>query len=162
MKHYKSQLGGDYLAYRNHAHRVAEYARILMLQKESKKFQIVAAFHDLDIWVSGGMDYLGGSSQMAKKYLKTNRINLLADEIEFMISNHHKLTKIKGAVEAEAFRKADLIDLSAGIVPFNIPKSLIVETEKNYPRNGFTKKVILKTIKWALSHPFRPFPMIKF
>jgi hypothetical protein len=162
LKRYQKHLGADYHAYVNHAERVHHYACILMLTRESKKLAIAAAFHDLDIWLHGTMDYLKGSSDLARDYLRVNRIDMLADEMAFIIEQHHKLTAIKGSPEAEAFRKADLIDLSAGVIKFNIPSSLIVETEQRFPRLGFTSLVTRKTISWALKHPLKPFPMMKW
>ncbi len=162
LRHHKKSLGKDYQPYLNHALRVYEYALILLLQRESKKLQVVSAFHDLDIWKSNSMNYLKGSENMAADYIKINRIDLLSDEVKFIISNHHKLTRIKGNVEAEAFRKADLIDLSSGWISYNIPKSLIVESERKYPRMGFTWIVVKKVLKYALLHPWNPFPMLRF
>jgi len=47
----------------------------------------------LDIWVSRGMDYLSNSSEMAIDYCKKNQLNFLFDEINFVITNHHKIEK---------------------------------------------------------------------
>ncbi len=155
-------MGEDYLPYLNHACRVYEYSLILLLQKENKKLAIAAAFHDLDIWAKGTMDYLNGSSELAIDHLKRYETSLLVDEMKFIIENHHKLNRIKGNMEAEAFRKADLVDLTGGFIKFNIPKSIIREIENKYPRLGFTKLVTKKVLKWAIRHPLKPFPMIRW
>ncbi|MFY0599670.1 MAG: HD domain-containing protein [Cyclobacteriaceae bacterium] len=161
LKTYEKHLDGDFDAYHNHALRVYYYARTLLLMKENRKLAIAAAFHDLDIWVKGDMDYLKGSAEFAKGYLKENKLSFLPDELEFIISNHHKLTRIKGNIEAEAFRKADLIDLTSGWIKFNIPNSLITEMERKVPRLNFSKIILKKVVTHAFRNPTRPFPMIR-
>lgn len=159
---YREPLGDDYQAYHHHAQRVYQYAITLLLQRESKKLAICAAFHDLDIWTNGSMDYLPGSSTLALSYQQKSDIDLVPEEVSFIIKNHHKLRKIKGNIEAEAFRKADLIDLTAGRIRFNIPLSLIQESEKQFPRSGFTNVILGKTMKHAIKNPLNPFPMVRW
>ena len=108
------------------------------------------------------MDYLPGSEQLARDYLKGGDFDYLPDEIAFFIKSHHKLWPIKGNIEAEAFRKADLIDLTGGWIRYNIPESIISETERAFPRENFTKVISSRVLKHAFRHPFRPFPMIKW
>ncbi len=160
-KHRKA-LGNDFIAYHNHAQRVYYYAITLLLMKESKKLAVSAAFHDLDIWTSGSMNYLDGSEALARQYLTRNDFGLLPDQIGFIIRNHHKLNRIKGDIEAEAFRKADLIDLTSGFIRFNIPMSLINSAETTYPRDGFTSLITKKIIIHALRNPVKPLPMIRW
>lgn len=155
-------MGADFDAYHNHAQRVYHYATTLLLMRESKKLAISAAFHDLDIWVNQTMNYLPGSAHLANTYLSGSDYQLLPEEIKFIISQHHKLRKIKGNIEAEAFRKADLIDLTAGKIRFNIPISIIQDLERQYPRKAFTKLILRKSFHHALNHPLNPFPMIKW
>ncbi|MEQ9305540.1 MAG: hypothetical protein RJQ14_16635 [Marinoscillum sp.] len=159
---FQNDLDADALAYHNHAQRVYHYATVLLLVRESKKIAIAAAFHDLDIWLSQSMDYLQGSQSLARKYLAESDFQLLPDEVSFIISSHHKLTKIKGNIEAEAFRKADLIDLTGGWVRYNIPQSIISDTERAYPRAGFSRLMVKKSLSHAIRHPLRPFPMVKW
>jgi len=141
---------------------VYTYATTLLLMRENKKLAIAAAFHDLDIWISEGMDYLSGSEQLARDYLKNSDFDYLPDEVAFFIKNHHKLWPIKGNIEAEAFRKADLIDLTSGFIRYNIPESIISETERTFPRENFTRMISSKALNHAIRHPLRPFPMIKW
>jgi hypothetical protein len=162
MSHFKEPLGPDYHGYLNHVKRVYEYACMLRLERSNELLMIAAIFHDLDIWISGTMDYLGGSADLAIEHVRKNELKIDTTVLNEVITKHHKLTKIKNCPEAEAFRKADLIDLTAGWIRFNVPQSIIVDTERRYPRLGFTKNVISKTSSWALKHPFHPFPMMKF
>ena len=159
---FNANLGEEFNAYHNHAQRVYHYAVTLLLMRENRKLAICAAFHDLDIWVNNHMDYLNHSAELARKYLSGNDFELLPEEVSFIIKQHHKLTKIKGNIEAEAFLKADLIDFSAGKIPFNIPISLVQSIESQYPRHDFTKIILRKALKHACRHPLKPFPMIKW
>lgn len=158
---YKEALGDDYHAYINHTKRVYEYACILRLTKSNDTLQMAAIFHDLDIWHHGTMDYLQGSTSLALSYSVEQGLEIDLTSLERCITLHHKLTSIKGDPIAEAFRKADLIDLSSGMIRFNIPRSLIVDMERRYPRLGFTKTVLKKSFVWAWRHPLKPFPMLK-
>lgn len=159
---YRTELGDDYHAYHHHALRVYSYALTLLLMRENKKLAIAAAFHDLDIWLGRSMDYLEGSEELARDYLAQGDFPYLPDEMAFFIKNHHKLTSIKGNIEAEAFRKADLIDLTGGRIRYHLPLSIITGTEQAYPRLGFTRLIMKKTFGHALKHPLRPLPMINW
>ena len=159
---HREALGTDYHAYHHHAQRVYQYAITLLLQRENKKLAICAAFHDLDIWGGDNMDYLKGSIDLAQEYLVHKDFALVPEEVSYIINNHHKLRKIKGNIEAEAFRKADLIDLTAGHVHFNIPHSLVQGLEKQFPRAGFTQVILKKTIQHAFKNPLNPFPMTRW
>jgi hypothetical protein len=158
---YKNELGEDYHPYLNHVKRVYEYACMLRLERSSDLLLTAAIFHDLDIWVHHTMDYLKGSASLATEYVAKKEPDLDPALLSEIITKHHKLTPVKDNPVVEAFRKADLIDLSAGWIRFNIPKSIIVDTERRYPRLGFTKTVLSKTFGWSLKHPLRPFPMVK-
>ncbi len=161
LSHYKSELGNDFDAYHNHAQRVYYYARTLLLMSENRKLAIASAFHDLDIWIAKTMDYLPGSVRLSSDYIRAYKLGFLPDELAFIINNHHKLRKIKGNIEAEAFRKADLIDLTSGWIKYNIPKSLILEAERVFPRHNFTGLITKKALQYAFKNPLRPLPMIR-
>lgn len=158
---YSAILGADFQGYSNHASRVYYYSITLLLMKQNKKLAIAAAFHDLDIWVNNDLDYLPGSAALACKYLKDQKLNYLPDEMQYIINNHHKMSRISGNIEAEAFRKADLIDLTGGRIKFNIPKVLIREIEDKYPRLNFSRTIAKKVIKHMLKNPLHPLPMLR-
>lgn len=155
-------MGTDFEPYLNHCYRVYFYARTLLLMRENQKLAIAAAFHDLDIWVGKKVDYLPGSVALALDYLHKNQLGYLPDEMKFIITNHHRLRPIKGNIEAEAFRKADLIDLTSGLIHFNIPLQLVSKLEVEHPRLSFTGIVTKKVFRHALTHPLKPFPMIRW
>lgn len=159
---HRTDLGKAYDAYHNHAQRVYHYATIFLLVRESKKMAIAAAYHDLGIWTGKSMNYLPGSVKLATAYLSQSEYGLLPDEMRFIITNHHKLRPVKGNIEAEAFRKGDLTDLTCGHIRYNLPESIITEAERKFPRLHFTKMMLRKTLKGALKHPMKPLPMIRW
>lgn len=162
LSEYKSILGADFDSYHHHCQRVYIYSKTLLLVRENKKLAIAAAFHDLDIWTGQTMNYLNGSSEMCLRYLLENKLFFLPDEMKHIIEHHHQLTAIKGNIEAESFRKADLIDLSAGLIRYNLPKSFIQNIEEEFPRLEFSKMILRKVVRYGVKHPTKPFPMIKW
>ena len=159
---HKAALGDHYQSYHHHCQRVYTYAHTLMLQRESKKLAIVAAFHDLGIWTQQTMDYLNPSVALMKSYIESKQLTLLPDELAYIIEHHHRIRKIKDHLEAEAFRKADLIDFTAGWIRYNLPESIIRDTEKKWPRANFTSLVLKKVSRHAIRHPMKPLPMLKW
>lgn len=72
---------------------------------------------DAGIWLDGTFDYLPPSSQPALEHLGT--IDLSGEAVvRATILEHHRLRKARSAHPmVEAFRRADLTDLSGGLVP---------------------------------------------
>lgn len=159
---FKASLGIAYVPYLHHACRVKKYACHLLSITESDLITVTAAFHDLDVWENETMDYLEGSSRLAKRYVIDHTLDIDLTELDKVITLHHQLVKIRNHPTAEAFRKADLIDLSAGLINLGLTRSLIRQTEKHYPRHGFTQLIMKKVISWSARNPTNPFPMIKW
>lgn len=155
---------GEDIGYINHTKRMLCYALELqqLCDKEIEKFTIAAAFHDLGIWTEKSFDYLEPSIALAKLYLhEHNKIDYERDVVQ-MIDEHHKQTPIQNNPLAELFRKADLIDVSWGVISFGIPSQKIGEIKQAFPNNGFHKTLL----KWAWhqlkKEPWRPMPMLKW
>jgi hypothetical protein len=163
---WRAALGAEYRAYRNHAQRVARFCQALHggSADDGEKIAVAAAFHDLGIWTDRTMDYLGPSVGLARGYLSTRGLGAWADDIGAMISNHHKLTMLPGGPHglAEAFRRADLIDLSLGLFRFGLDAAHYRTATDAFPNAGFHRAVGRRLAHWALSHPLRPAPMMKW
>jgi hypothetical protein len=80
-----------------------------------------------------------------------------------MVELHHKLTPCRGADDAlvEAFRRADLVDLSFGFVRFGLPRAWVAEVQAAFPAAGFHLRVVQLVGGHALRHPLRPLPMMR-
>jgi len=161
----RSSLGADYVPYRNHCYRVYNFCRALSapLAIDTEKLGIAAAFHDLGIWTADTLDYLAPSKRLARDFLVQSGRPAMIAEIEAMIDNHHKLTGYREnpAWLVESFRQADWLDISRGILHFNLPRSLISKVLAAFPNNGFHKRLVQLTIQRIKTHPLDPLPMFK-
>ncbi|NTW83642.1 MAG: phosphohydrolase [Chlorobiaceae bacterium] len=166
LSSYLPLLGPDFEAYRNHVCRVCRFCMALSgtASPTAEKIMIVAAFHDLGIWTANTFDYLPHSTQLAMEYLDGRGQSAWNDEIVTMIGEHHKLTPWRGRPEwlVEPFRKADLIDLSLGLFRFGLDAGFIRTVFRSYPNAGFHRKLVKLSLRRLKTHPFDPFPMVKW
>jgi len=159
----RTQLGADYDKYRNHVYRVINLTLLLTEPREDEliALQIAVAFHDLGIWTAHTFDYLKPSVEVARKYLALNDQLNLEFLVTDIILNHHKMSSYPLNTIAEAFRKADLIDLSFGIFSFGVKRKRIEELNTQFPYRGFHRFIAFQALKNTIKHPFNPLPMMK-
>ena len=168
----RERLGRDFDAYRGHVYRVFN---LCIHGANARDFEIdaiaaAAAFHDLAIWTDQTFDYIEPSCVRAERWIIRARRDGRpirtpdAAAIALMISEHHKLTRYRGAHErlVEAFRRADLMDLSLGLLPAGLSREYAKKLRKQFPTAGFHRALLRIGSRWAAKHPTRPFPMIKF
>ena len=63
---YASELGHDFIAYRNHVYRVMNLcAAIAQDRADLEKIAVAAVFHDLGIWTNRTFDYIAPSVALA-------------------------------------------------------------------------------------------------
>ena len=160
----KHDLGNDYDQYRNHVYRVYNFAvPYVTLSSDIETLSIAAAFHDLGIWTNKTFDYLQPSIDLAKQYSAANHLSPeTISEIETIINQHHKLTRIKSSALAEIFRQADLVDLSLGLFGCGRKGNYIRMIRKAFPNKGFHINLLRLFIKNLLKNPLKPLPMFKF
>jgi len=162
---YRDACGRDLPGYRGHVYRTFNLARRLLPgSAHAEALAAVAAFHDIGIWADGTFDYLEPSSQRAAEYVREHLPQLDGAAIGHTIRLHHKLTSClqQGGAGAEAFRRADLIDLTFGIVRFGLPRSFVTELRAAFPNAGFHRCLFRVAARWALRHPARPLPMLSW
>lgn len=158
---YQEELGDDFTRYSNHCYRLLNYLQLMELDdNEDYKCRILLPFHDLGIWTHKTMNYLPPSIELAVAYVKKNNIEIEESEIIGFIGNHHKITKNKITIE-EKLRKADLIDLTNGIVPLGLSSRKLKEIRSVFPSLGFQKLIYWKVIKHGIGNITNPFPMLK-
>jgi hypothetical protein len=158
-------LGADFKAYRNHVCRVLNYFCALSSDTNVPSAVLVAAaFHDLGIWTARTFDYLEPSIREASTYLAEQSLEHLRSEVVVIIDQHHKLRPYHGefAANVEAYRRADLVDLSFGAYRTGIAAPFIRAVEAAYPDAGFHRR--LATLAWQqFRHsPLRPLPMLRW
>ncbi len=163
---YRTLLGVDYDAYRNHCMRVFNFCCALAGESTAVegKIAIAAVFHDLGIWTEKTFDYLIPSQLLARRYLEKSFKASWSKEIDAMIGEHHKLTRYRANPSwlVEPFRKADLIDLSGGLIRYRLPDDFVSDVLDAFPNAGFHKKLLALSIVRLKSHPFSPLPMMKW
>lgn len=153
------QLGEARVGYGNHAYRVFNYARRLLgTHTRDDLLAVAAAFHDLGIWSDHTFDYLPPSVARAREYAEANGYDVSL--ITNLIDNHHSLIRIPNDA-SEAFRLADLVDVSAGLLHGRLPRAFVREVTASFPYSGFHGILLKTAASWFVKHPLRPMPMMR-
>jgi hypothetical protein len=87
-----SELGHDFIAYRNHVYRISNLCLAVVgdSRVELEKIAVAAVFHDLGIWTNHTFDYIAPSVALAREHLAARGMAEWIPEIEAMIVNHHR------------------------------------------------------------------------
>jgi hypothetical protein len=159
------ELAGDATAYRNHTYRVANLCLALRGDDRTQldKIAITAAFHDIGIWTDGTFDYLEPSARRARDHLNGSERARYCDEVVETILQHHKLRKYRDNDSwiVEAFRRADLVDVSQGLIRFGLPRQFIRDLYDEWPSASFHKRLLQLGAARLRSHPMSPLPMLR-
>ena len=159
-------LGGDLRAYRNHVYRVLNYQLLLAPESSDNAdlLLIAAAFHDLGIWTDGTFDYLEPSKLLARNYLVAKGLAHFWPEVEAIIHHHHKLTPYRETFSStvESFRRADLVDVSLGIIRFGVSSAWVCAVKKGFPNAGFHRRLVALACRQFLTSPLHLLPMVRW
>lgn len=159
---HQKELGKDYDAYKNHINRVYTFFRKIYTDPyDPVLLQVALAFHDIGIWTHKTLDYLAPSNDLAQAFVKKNHIKVDTVLLAEIILNHHQVSK-NGHPLVEAYKKADNIDLSLGIISFGLEHSFIRETYQLFPTKGFHWLLTKLFFSNLISHPLKPVPMFRF
>ena len=147
--------------YRNHAHRVHNFARAIasFTPEEEEKVAVAAAFHDL--YVFDGLDYLEPSIEAAGAYLRETGRETWDSEVSLTIAFHHRVRPYRGphAELVEPFRRADWNDFTLGVVKAGIPRDVRRAANAEFPVGDFVPKAVARIARgWLPRHPLRPAP----
>lgn len=163
---WKPQLGEDFVPYRNHCYRMVHFCFALRdcSEDERRKVMLAATYHDLGIWSDNTVDYLPPSVIRGQEYLRQNGLQHWSEEVSLLIDQHHKLRAYKDDQRPliEVFRKADLVDVSLGLITFGIPRATIREVKQRFPNAGFHKRLMRLSWQWFSQHPLSPPPFFKW
>ncbi len=164
MPKWREALGKDYVPYRNHLYRMLHFFRALngTDAEGDARAAVAAVFHDLGIWSDHTFDYLEPSARRAVEHIGE------ADPGREEIRGHDR-----GASQDPApsrarcagggfLRRADVVDVSLGLVRFGLPSAYVREVQKAFPNAGFHKKLVQLFGQRLRTHPFSPAPMMKF
>ena len=161
----RKMLADDYEAYRNHCWRVFNCAALMANADADAldKLAIAAYFHDIGIWSDNSFDYLDPSADRASNYLEAEGLTDWTDEIRTMIYQHHKVSATRGQGKlVEAFRRADWIDVSLGMLRFGVARDFLQALREQFPNQGFHKRLVSLTLQQLRRQPHRPLPMFKW
>jgi hypothetical protein len=166
MDAFSPALGSARRAYAGHAYRVYNIAcALLETERHVDALAIASAFHDLGIWSDDTFDYLPPSIARARDYLRDRGADADADLVVELIQHHHRLRRVRDGLEpalVEAFRVADLVDVTAGLYRAGLPRSFLRELDAAFPNAGFQRVLLRAAGSWCRRHPLRPLPMLEF
>ena len=153
----------DFVGYQNHCLRMLNV--VLSLSEDEpdrrEKLEIALAFHDITVFPERTLDYLESSSALARRHLEEIGHSEWTEQITLMIGMHHKITPYRGKYVnlVEAFRKADWIDVSLGLLKFGLSAQWIRELHQRLPLHTFYPRTLFPLIGgYMLRHPLRPLP----
>ena len=163
---HRSIIKNDFDGYRNHVTRMLNFCHYLIpeiSEEDSNKIQIAAAFHDIALWTHDRVDYLVPSYQDCHQYLEESGLSAWKEEIQIIIDMHHLVSTYKGPYQrlAEAFRKADLVDFSLGLIKGGVDANFIKEVKTALPNANFHKTLMRFTFIQLGRNPFKPMPMMR-
>ena len=162
---YAERFGRDQTPYRNHVYRVINLvaAQRPLSGDDLRKVELAGFFHDAGIWLAGTFDYLAPSARLACHYLTEHGLEAWRDEIHAMVLDHHKITATNRGRDSlvEAFRRADWIDVSLGLIRFGVSRERLREINHRFPNAGFHALLAALTARQLFTRPWRPLPMLR-
>jgi hypothetical protein len=160
LDRHRDALGDDLSAYRNHVYRCITYHQLLLGFSIPDVAALAWATHDLGIWTAGSFDYLTPSAGLAAAYADEFGIADI-DQLRALITEHHRLRPVDDHV-TETFRKADLVDVSHGLLHNRIGRSAVRAAVAQLPYSGFHVFLAKGLTGYAVRHPLRPLPMMRW
>ncbi len=141
LKPYQNTLGADFAGYRNHLYRVLTYIQYFRQGDTHHRELIETAlvYHDIALWTARELAYLQPSADLALADNRRHGWGLDAGLLRTLIEQHHKIRPYHGphADLVNAFRKADWIDASVGLIRKGVPRRHIRTVQQAMPAAGF-------------------------
>jgi hypothetical protein len=157
------ELGDDFAAYRNHSYRVVNFCVALSTDStvHLDKIALAAAFHDLGIWTDHTFDYIPPSIRLARAHLMGSGQSAWTSEITEVIFQHHKVLPYQGDSLVKQFRRADLLDVSKGLIRSGLSREFVNHILATWPNAGFHRRLVMLGLQRLTTHPWNPLPMIR-
>jgi hypothetical protein len=147
-------------AYKAHVYRVVNFARALCPEGPDRddKLAISVAFHDLAAFDT--LDYLVPSILAQDEWLEKTGREAWSDELALIVAEHHRLGEYGRnhpyAPLVEAVRRADLIDVSQGLLRFGLPRSYVKEVRTTFNASVFFRRVVPTGVLRAIRRRQQP------
>lgn len=160
LERFRDPLGPDADRYRNHVYRCLNYQRILLHVNEiPDEVALAWALHDIGVWTAG-WDYIGPSVQYVDELASAYGVEDVA-RVRQMVELHHKLRPCSDTW-VETFRVADRIDVSRGLLRGALSRSDVAQVVQAFPFIGFHALLARTAAGWAVKHPLRPLPLLRW
>lgn len=149
LESHRARSNGDdagWNGYKAHVYRVVNYARAFGAAEADRddKLAIAAAFHDLAAFDT--LDYLVPSIAAQDAWLQQTGRTAWSDELALVVAQHHRVTAYPAskphAALVEAVRRADLVDVSQGLIRFGLAKEYVAEVRATFDAGVFFGRVI--------------------
>jgi hypothetical protein len=160
LDQYLGALGSHLGAYRNHVYRSLTYHQLMLGGPVPATAALAWAVHDLGVWTANTFDYLSPSADLATMHAAEFGITDI-DEVRTMVTEHHKLRRT-GNRMTDAFRAADLVDVSRGLLGGRIGRAHVDAVVDALPYLGFHALLARGLTRHAVRHPTRPLPMLRW
>ncbi|MFF0487855.1 hypothetical protein ACFYTQ_02420 [Nocardia sp. NPDC004068] len=160
LPRYADALADDAPVYRNHVLRCLNYQTLLLGHPVSEQAALAWTVHDLGIWTAGTFDYLGPSAALLDELAAEVGIDDPA-HAKTLVLQHHSLRPVPDR-EAETFRRADLVDVSRGVLRAGLPRPAVRAVTEALPYRGFHRWLTRGLLHHALRHPLHPAPMLRW
>jgi hypothetical protein len=160
LDRHRDALGDDLPTYRNHVYRCINYHELLLGAPIPDVAALAWAAHDLGIWTARTFDYLTPSADLAARHADEFGI-VDIDRLQTLITEHHRLRRTDDRV-TETFRRADLVDVSRGLLRNHIGRSAVHAVVAELPYRGFHAFLAKGLADYAARHPSRPLPMMRW
>ncbi|MEU1985743.1 hypothetical protein [Nocardia sp. NPDC019395] len=159
LDHYRPALGSQEVLYRNHVYRCLNYQRMLFGEIPDTA-ALAWAVHDLGIWTEETVDYLEPSAALAEQWCDCLDIDD-AEVVATLVLDHHRIRPVRDEL-VETFRQADRIDVSCGRIRGGLSAAAVSRVVAEFPYAGFHRFLAGRIGPYALSHPRRPLPMLRW
>ncbi len=160
LEQHRRELGGALPMYRNHVLRCLNYQQLLLGEPVPDAVALAWAVHDLGIWTAGTLDYLEPSANLITTHAAEFALQD-TDQAHQMILDHHRLRGIDDRL-CETFRIADRIDVSHGLLHRPLTRPDVKSVVAQLPYLAFHPFLARHMTTYALTHPTRPLPMIRW
>lgn len=153
-------LGESASIYRNHVLRGLNYQALLLRETPPDSAVLAWAVHDLGIWTAGTLDYLAPSADLVDEFAGEVGVADVATA-RAMVLDHHKVRSADNLL-SETFRRADLVDVSRGLVRPGLTRAQVREVVNAFPYLGFHRWLAGRLTRYAATHPASPAPMMRW
>jgi hypothetical protein len=160
LDRHRDALGDAASTYGNHVYRCVNYHQMLLGETIPDVAALAWAAHDLGIWTARTFDYLTPSVDLAIGHADEFGVTD-TDQLRALIAEHHKLRPAPDRM-TEAFRKADLVDVSHGLLRDRVGRSAVRAVVAKLPYLGFHAFLAKGLSGYAVRHPLRPLPMMRW